>query len=276
MLQPSSTQEAIQKLANHISAPQQPISNAPTHTLHLAAIILAPGTSLPTQAIGSLPPSIWSDALNTRLLAPFTTLQAFLPLLISQKSTILFLTPSIVPSLTPAYHAADSVVAGGLQQYISTLRKEVQEQGVNVVQFQLGHFDYGVSVPDNHQQLVLSQQMSRSQATKRRLEEKGVSPKEATGTSLKELHNNVFDAIVRGKGRNGTVFVGQGARTYSLIGSLVPDGIVNWMMNARKPKQSSTAIPDREGSPEGSSSAEWEKVAERDDEDAAYVYPKRR
>lgn len=231
---------------------------------------------MPTQTISSLPPSIWSDALNTRLLAPFTTLQAFLPLLISQKSTILFLTPSIVPSLTPAYHAADSVVAGGLQQYISTLRKEIHEQGVNVVQFQLGHFDYGVSIPDNYQQLVLSQQISRSQATKRRLEEKGVSPKDAKGTSLRELHNNVFDAIVRGKGRNGTVFVGQGARTYSLIGRLVPDGIVNWMVNARKPEQAISPISDREGSSEGSSSAEWEKVAERDDEDAAYVYPKRR
>ena len=118
--------------------------------------------------------------------------------------------------------------------------------------------------------------MSRSQATKRRLEEKGVSPKDITGTSLKELHNNVFDAIVRGKGRNGTVFVGQGARMYGLIGKLVPDGIVSWMMNARKPKQATSPMPDREGSPEGSSSAEWEKVAERDDDDAAYVYPKRR
>ena len=276
MPQPSSTEKAIQKLADHISAPQQPISNAPPHTLHLAAIIVAPGTSLPTQPIGSIPPSIWSDALNTRLLAPFTTLQAFLPLLISQKSTLLFLTPSIVPSLTPACHAADSVVAGGLQQYISTLRKEVQGQGVNVVQFQLGHFDYGISVPDNHQQLVLSQQMSRSQATKRRLEEKGVSPKNITGTSLKELHNNVFDAIVRRKGRNGTIFVGQGARTYGLIGKLVPDEIVNWMMNARKSKQATSPMPDRERSPEGSSSAEWEKVAGRDDNDAPYVYPKRR
>ena len=276
MPQPSSTEEAIQKFANYISAPQKPISNAPLHTLHLAAIIVVPGTSLPTRPIGSLPPSIWSDTLNTRLLAPFTTLQAFLPLLISQKSTLLFLTPSIVASLTPAYHAADSVVAGGLQQYISTLRKEVQGQGVNVVQFKLGHFGSDLSVPENHQQLVLSQQMSRSQATKRRLEAKGMSPKDITGTSLKELHNNVFDAIVRGKGRNGTIFVGQGARTYGLIGKLVPDGIVNWMINARKPKQAASYTPDREGSPEGSSSAEWEKVAERDDDDAAYVYPKRR
>ena len=118
--------------------------------------------------------------------------------------------------------------------------------------------------------------MSRSQATKRRLAEKGVSPKSITGTSLKELHNNVFDAIVREKGRNGTVFVGQGARMYGLIGKLIPDGIVSWMMNARKPKQATSPRPDREGSPEGSSSAEWEKVAERDDDDAAYVYPKRR
>ena len=118
--------------------------------------------------------------------------------------------------------------------------------------------------------------MSRSQATKKRLEEKGVAPKDITGTSLKALHNNVFDAIVRGKGRNRTVFVGQGARTYDLMGRLVPDGLVTWMMNVGKPKQAASPTPDREGSPEGTSSAEWEKVAERDDDDAAYVYPKRR
>ena len=273
MPQISSTEEAIHKFADHISTLHQPIPNVPPHTLHLAAFITVPGPSPPASPIVSLTPPTWSDALNTRLLAPFATLRAFLPLLISQESTLIFLTPSIIPSLTPRSHAVESVVAGGLQQYISTLRKEVQSQGVNVVQLHLGHFDYGFSVPENQQQLVLSQQVSRSAATRRRLEEKGVVPGNVKGTSFRTLHNNVFDAIVRGKGKNGTVFVGQGARMYNIVGKLVPGGIIGWMMNAKKPKEAISTTPEHDSSPEGS--AEWEKVTERDDDEAAYVYAKR-
>ena len=274
MLQPSSTEQAIEKFARHINTPQCPISNASSHTLHLTAVVLVPGPSLPASQIASLSPSAWFDTLNTRLLAPFTTLQAFLPLLTAQKSTLLFLTPSIVPSLAPPSHAAESVVAGGLQQYISTLRKEVQGQGVNIVQFQLGHFDYGLAASDDQQQLVLSQHMSVAEATKKRLQQKGLLQEKSKGTSLRELHNSVFDAIVRGKGKNGTVFVGQGARVYDLVGKLVPGGIVGWMMSNSKTKEAAPKMAVREGSPSGS--AEWDKVSDRDSDGAEYVYPKTR
>lgn len=272
MPQPSSTKEAIEKFTGHISTPQQPISNVSSHTLHLTAVILVPGPSLPASPIISLSPPTWFDTLNTRLLAPFTTLQAFLPLLASQKSTLLFLTPSIVPSLTPPSHAAESVVAGGLQHYISTLRKETQGQDINIVQFQLGHFDYGLTASDDQQQLVLSQHMSVAEATRKRLQQKGLLQEKSMGTSLRELHNSIFDAIVRGKGRNGTIFVGQGARVYDIVGKLVPGGIVGWMMSAGKTKAAAPKLAEREESPSGS--AEWEKVNKRDDDEAAYVYPK--
>lgn len=125
----------------------------------------------------------------------------------------------------------ENVVSGGLQQYISTLRKEVQVQDVNVVQLKLGHLDYGLWSEDQQQQMVLSQHAPRAEATKQRLEMKGLVPKTAAkGTSLRELHNNIFDAIVRGKGKNGTIFVGSGARTYDLVGKWVPTGVVGWML----------------------------------------------
>lgn len=192
-------------------------------------------------------------------MAPFTTLHAFLPLLISQKSTLLFLNPSIVPSLTPPSHAAESVIGGALNQYISTLRREVQVQGVNVVQLRLGHFDHGPALSDN-QQLVPSQYSSRAEFARRRLEQKGVE-KPVKAQSLRELHNGVFDAMVRGKGSNGTIFVGRGARSYYFVGKWVPDGIVAWMMGAAKANRVETA--EKEGSVEGS--AEWEKVDDGDD-----------
>lgn len=255
----SSTEETIQKFSTYINTPQHPLSNAPPHNLHLNSFVLLPAVTLPVNSIISLSPPDWSDILNTHLVAPFTTLHAFLPLLVSQKSSLLFLNPSIVPSLTPPAHAAESVVGGALNQYISTLRREVQVQGVNVVHFRLGHFDCGPTLSDN-QQLVPSQYSSRAEFARRRLEQKGVE-KPMKGQSLRELHNGIFDAMVRGKGRNGTIFVGRGARSYDLVGRWIPDGIVGLMMGAARVNGVETA--EKEGSVEGST--EWEKVDDNDD-----------
>ena len=81
------------------------------------------------------------------------------------------------------------------------------------------------------------------------------------GQSLRELHNGIFDAMVRGKGRNGTIFVGRGARSYDLVGRWIPDGIVGLMMGAARVNGVETA--EKEGSVEGST--EWEKVDDNDD-----------
>lgn len=254
----SSTAETVQKFTSHINTPQHPISNAPFHNLHLASLVLLPAITLPISPVASLSPPDWSDILNTNLVAPFTMLHAFLPLLASQKSSLLFLNPSIVPSLTPPSHAAESVVGSALNQYIHTLRREVHVEGVNVVQLRLGHFDYGPMSSDS-QQLVPSQYSPRAEFARRRLEERGVA-KPVKGQSLRELHNGVFDAIVRGKGRNGTIFVGRGARSYDIVGKWVPDGIVGWMMGAAK--TNGLDAVEKEGSVEGST--EWEKVDDSD------------
>ena len=148
-----------------------------------------------------------------------------------------------------------------MNQYISTLRREVQVQGVNVVQFRLGHFDHGLTLSDN-QQLVPSQYSLRSEFARRRLEQKGVE-KSGKGQSLRELHNGVFDATMSGRGRNGTIFVGRGARSYNLVGKWVPDSIVGWMMGAARTNTAETA--EKERSIE--SSVEWEKVDDSDDKD---------
>lgn len=52
------------------------------------------------------------------------------------------------------------------------------------------------------------------------------------GSSLRELNDAVFDAMVRGKG--GTVRVGMGSKLYGFVGGWVPNGLVSWMMGVRK------------------------------------------
>lgn len=153
-----------------------------------------------------------------------------------------------------------------MQQYIETLRKEMKPQSINIVQFQLGLLDYGPALSEN-QQLVLSQYSPRAEFARQRLEQKGKKP--VKGVSMRELHNGVFDAIVRCKGRNRTVFVGRGSRTYDLVGKWVPSGMVGWMMGVGKTSRAEGE--EREKSVEGS--AEWDKV---DDDDDRYVYPRKR
>lgn len=160
-------------------------------------------------------------------------------------------------------------MAGGLQNYIATLRKEIQSQDVNIVQFQLGQFDYGLWVEDDRQQLVLSQHFSVAEATRQKPEKKDLPKQPAKGTSLRELHNDVFDAIVRGKGENGTIFVGRGSRTYDLVGKWAPAGIVGWMMGAGKTDDHKPALEVAEH--EGSSEGGWDKVGERDSDEEACV-----
>lgn len=271
-LQPESTSEAILHFTTHINEEKQPLPKAPPHTLHLNALVLVPGPALPAKNVTSLLPSDWSDTLNTRLLAPFATIHAFMPLLSSQKSTIVFLTPSITSSLTLACHAAESVTTGGLEKYISTLRKESQDRDINVVQFKLGNFDYGLAVEDKQQQLVTSQHFSVADAARQRLEKQGLVKKATKETSLRELHNNLFDAIVRGKGKNGTIFVGSGSRTYDLVGKWVPSGIIGWLLHPRSSTGLRTPEKIEQESPSEGSADTWDKTGERDsDED--YVYP---
>ena len=66
------------------------------------------------------------------------------------------------------------------------------------------------------------------------------------GSNLRELHNAVFD-VMEGRG-GGTVCVGRGARTYALVGTWVPRGLVNWMMGLRKVERQEGS----ESSPSGS------------------------
>ena len=158
------------------------------------------------------------------------------------------LTSSIIPSLTPPFHAVESVVTGGIEKWIHTLRAEMQVKGVDVVQVKMGSFDYR-TVPGTNQQLVYYPKGNDSD----------IQVSDEKGSSLRELHHGVFDAI-SGRAR-GTIFVGKGSSTYSFVGRWVPKGLVGWMMGVRKGIVEGEK-DERLLSSEGS--AEWEKVEQSD------------
>ena len=100
-------------------------------------------------------------------------------------------------------------------------------------------------------QLVLAQGLSRADLTRTRLGESIVK-----GSPLRELHNAIFDAVVRGKGKGTTLFVGRGSRLYYVVGNWAPAGIVGWMMGSsrHKPPAFARARPDESAE----ANVEWE------------------
>ncbi len=71
------------------------------------------------------------------------------------------------------------------------------------------------------------------------------------GSSLRELNNAVFDAMVRGKG--GVVRVGMGSSLYGFVGRWVPGGLVGWMMGVRGVWEGKEEFGRVHGSKEGAS-----------------------
>ena len=234
-IQDTSTASTIQNFAARLSNLRfSALLLLPTHFTSSPGV---PGCQCPS--IASLSPSIWSDIFTTHLLAPFATLQAFLPLLKSHKSSLIFLTPSIIPSLTPALNAPESVVAGAMQNYISTLRRETTPE-INVVQFKLGAFNYGKVGNDTFWGDALARMKYASEIN---------AVSDERGTSPRELHNEVFDAILEGdrrrRRRRGVVFVGRGSRTYDLLGRLMPEGVVSWMLNLKMRREANDASSEQ-------------------------------
>lgn len=79
------------------------------------------------------------------------------------------------------------------------------------------------------------------------------SSTKASGSNLREFHNAIFDALNPGPrfrafgvlpwggsrisgpiGGGGTVYVGQGARLYDLVGKWVPEGLVGWLIRRQE------------------------------------------
>ncbi|KAL8903315.1 MAG: hypothetical protein Q9207_004003 [Kuettlingeria erythrocarpa] len=258
----SSIASTIRKL-NSLLDPSSP----PKYSLNLASFILLPQTPSPppSRPIAELSADAWSECLTTHLLSPFTLLQAFLPLIAAHKASILFLGPSNTPALAPPQHALENIVAGGMERYIATLRKEINSTlgDLNLVQFKLGAFNDASDRDAFKMAVALRPEHTTGDVTGPR---STTDPRNTHGTPLRELHLELFDAIV-GK-RNGTVYVGRGSRTYDYLGKFVPDGLVGWMLGLNSAKADVQKDEKADERVDGGGSPGWEKVDQISEESA--------
>ena len=129
-----------------------------------------------------------------------------------------------------------------LSSFTDVLQAELAPIDVQVTHLQLGTFDLSSFFPHNKQLTLQSQRAETLRwddssrlaygrnfvSTSTGQSRKGLG----RGSSLKELNNAVFDAIVSGK--SGIVRVGMGSAVYGFVGRWVPKGLVGWIMGLRK------------------------------------------
>lgn len=274
---PPNAGSAIERFALSLQQGQAPAPNVKPNVLTLKSVILIPSLHYQTSPIATIPPSSFADLFNTHLLQPILTIQAFLPLLTSRLQPIgdkwvppkvLVFTPSIISSINPPFHAPEATICSALSAFTEVLTAELRPLDIPVTHMQLGTFDFSGFVPAR-QALNLIQGAGNPEDTltwpdgARHVYGRnfmvqtdsaisGGRIRGLKGSSLRHLHNAVFD-VIDGSTTRDTVRVGLGAGVYGFVGRFAPRSLVSWMMGIRKVDQLSTW---RTSSCEGSSREE--------------------
>jgi len=257
----------MERFNNLLLKPHVAFSGASPHNLNLRGVLLVPDLIYPSGPIETISPDIWSDALNAKVLNTIATAQAFLPTICEFKARVLVLTPSIVASLRPPFHGVETAIVSALEGFTASLRGELGTLGIDVCQFKLGTFDCTNVPGKQHVQSIAGPKTSLWPTTTRALyganyvnqsrvaHSRGLfNQTGSTGSSLRELHKAVFDALSQKKPRR-VWRVGRGSVAYDVVGNWVPAGLVGWMLGIRRVSLKEVSEPQLEDSVQS-----WEKV----------------
>lgn len=253
------------------SSPGRPKSNqgSAMSNMTLAGIVVFPGCSGYAEGpLALMPPSDIVDNINTRLVSPVLTVQQFLPLLANHStdpkspSSIIIAYPSIPHSLSPPRQTPECLITASLSALASSLRREVKAAHANITvsELKLGNFDMGSvassrTTPTQSAYHTSSSTSSSSSALmpwhssqRAALQRKTLGQRSfIRGSSAREFHNAVFDALAppqtfkafgrfewTATRRPEVVFVGSGARIYDVVGRIIPNGLVAFMMGYKR------------------------------------------
>ncbi|KAF9736111.1 hypothetical protein PMIN02_009014 [Paraphaeosphaeria minitans] len=243
------TQEAMERFKDVLLKPHVAFSGASPHHLLFRGLVLVPDLMYPSGPIETIGPELYSDALNAKVLNTIAVTQA------------------IVGSLRPPFHSVETAVVGALEGFTASLRGELGTLGIDVCQFKLGTFDCSRVGSKHHLQTTAGPNTMVWPATTRKLyasnfvnqsraaQHRGLHTANSTGSSLRELHDAVFDALTQRRPRR-VWHVGRGSVAYDMVGSWVPAGLVGWMMGVRRVSlDEATAEPQLEDAAQS-----WEKV----------------
>ncbi|CAA9957462.1 Short-chain alcohol dehydrogenase [Pyrenophora teres f. maculata] len=260
------TQDAIDRFNALLAKPHVAFSGATPHNLHLSGVILVPDLIYPTGPVETVTPELWSDALNAKVLNTIAVTQALLPTVCEFKSRVLMLTPSIIAALRPPFHSVESTIVSALEGFLASLRAELGTLGIEVLQFHLGTFDFTnvglkqhlptrwIASPVAWPATTRALYASNFEAQTRVAQNRGLLSQ--SGSSLRELHNGVFDALTQKRPRK-VWRVGRGSVTYDVVGKWVPSGVVGWMMGLQRVSLDKASKPKLEDSVQLQA---WERI----------------
>ncbi|ROW14195.1 hypothetical protein VPNG_04335 [Cytospora leucostoma] len=278
---PPSAGASIERFAQHLQTPHAAVPGAKTNYLTLKSVILIPSLSYQTSPIATIPPSSFADLFNTHLLHPILTIQAFLPLLTAKLTTpgeavppkVLVFTPSIISSINPPFHAPEATVCSALSAFTEVLAGELRPLSIPVTHVQLGTFDFAgftpsslrsssavqpglLTAPESAETLAwpdaARHTYGRNFVNTSRSAISAGRVRGMRGSSLRDLHNAVFD-VIDGSNTSGNVRVGLGADLYGFVGKWVPRTLVDWMMGMRRVNELASWQSSHHPSPRGGS-----------------------
>ncbi|KAJ6785751.1 hypothetical protein PWT90_04841 [Aphanocladium album] len=271
---PPNAGAAIEKFAAYLQSPHAPGPQIKPNQLTLRSVILIPSLHYQTSPIATIPPSSFADLFNTHLLHPILTIQAFLPLLTSRLQPagekwvppkVMVLTPSIISSINPPFHAPEATVCSALSAFTEVLTAELRPLDIPVTHMQLGTFDFAGFVPARNLAIGQGQHTTgqpqetlvwpdgarhvyaRNFVAQTSSAISGARIRGFKGSSLRRLHNSVFD-VIDGSITSDTVRIGLGSSVYGFVGRWAPRGLVSWLMGIRRVDELSTWKASEEGS----------------------------
>lgn len=282
---PSEIHPSLHVIQSLITHPQVPSPGMQPHLCQLSGVVLVPSPNYPTGPVSTVTPSSWADTLNTRLLYPILATQLLLPLLTmkNNSSSIVLLSPSIQSSLSAPFASPEVAITRGLSGFVTSLRQELrvlEPAGgkIEVVELKLGNIDYGRFRSGRDQnkgtEVLTWQPQQRALYGSPYLSTIDHRPgaaagREYYGTPARELHFAVFDALApppkswlgRRQRKKNTVYVGRGARTYAVIGNILPSGFIGWMLGLRTGYGGSLTDAQSDDANSSNSESGWEKIA---------------
>lgn len=220
---------AIEKFGSYLNIPAPAYHGG--HTLHLAGLILAPPTNLPTGPIEIIESEQIVQAYNAGLSWPTIMLQHFLPLLREHSGRTLFLNDWIIPSLHTPFYSPAVVTSHAFQALSKTISREVPS--ILTVHMRLGTFDMPHHFPSRNctRADVLGWSPSVRAAYSSSYKNCTGRPVNVRvrGSPVKELHHAVFDALAD---INPTreVSVGAGVVMYDWAARLLPEIVLRYLL----------------------------------------------
>lgn len=169
------------------------------------------------------------------------------------------------------------MAVAALESLATSLRRELAPAGVDVCHLKLGTFDTSGVMGSKNAQPIQVLNAARAdilcwppaaRATYARnyaaqQSGKSIASHGIKGSSLRELHLAVFDALTVVRPR-AVRRVGSGSLVYEIIGKCVPDGLVGRILNFGRGEETGTGVMGSgwgsTGTSTGEGSVEWEKV----------------